>query len=488
MNTQGQKLKIFITLMLLVLCEYTLHAQKISVSKNDGYKTIIINNSSKGTHRNTGIFTDYKIEYEGDFELSDDDTDVVSISRGGYLEISKTTFGNKRRVLIESEGVRLEKKYYIGRKDTPFDPEGKTWLAEVLPEIVRSTGLGAKSRVDRFYEKGGVSAVLDEVEMLDGNYVKAMYAKILLDKNDLSADQLSLILDRISDEVSSDYYLADIMKGSSDQFLKNEVSAQSYLNAIDEISSDYYASAVLKEAIGNSNVAESHNATLIKATKNISSDYYMSSTLNEILKEKKLTDELLSELIIASKDISSDYYQSQLLSRALEQEELSSSGFNQILDAISDVSSDHYMTTVFSKLLDEPVQEEVLIKIMNVIEQDLSSDYYASTILSKAIEEQIMTEKVMEAFAESLEEISSDHYATEIIKKAADNDRLGEKELMKLLEAISHIDSDHYLSTALLALAPRVSSGSEALRSAYRRAAKEISSDTYYGRTVKAID
>jgi len=486
MNTQGQKLKIIIALILLVLCQQTLQAQKTIISSNSGNKTTV---KSKGTHRRSGVFTDYKIEYEGDFELSDDDTDIVSISRGGYLEISKTVFGSKRKVLIEngSDG-KLEKTYYVGRKETPFEPEGKVWLADVLPEIVRSTGIGAKSRIDRFYKKGGVAAVLDEIGELDGSYVKAMYSKILLDKDALSANELSSILNRISDEVSSDYYLADIMKSNSERFLKEDVSATAYLNAIEEISSDYYSAAVLKEAINNSNVADSHNATLIKATTNIGSDYYMSSTLQEILKEKQLTDELLSELINASKEISSDYYQSQLLSEALEQDDLSSAGFSQLLDVISEVSSDHYMTSVFSKLLDEQVKEEVLIKIINVVEHDLSSDYYASSILSKAIEEQVMTERVMEAFVNSLDEIDSDHYTTEVIRKAADNDNLSDKELIKLIEAISRIDSDHYLSTSLSEIAPRVSSGSEALKSAYRKAAKEISSETYYGRAMRAID
>ncbi len=485
MNTQGQKLKIILALILLIVCQYTLQSQSISTTRRGNKVTV----KTKGSHRHSGVFTSYKIEYEGDFELSDDDTDIVSISRGGYLEISKTTFGSKRRVLIENgSGGKLERTYYVGRQKTSFDPEGKKWLVEVLPEIVRSTGIGAKSRVDRFYKRGGVSAVLDEVELLDGSYVKAMYAKILLDKDGLSGNDLSNILNRVSDEISSDYYLADIMKSNSDRFLRNDVSTQAYLNAIEEISSDYYSAAVLKEAINNRNVAESHNTTLIRAARNISSDYYMSNTLKEILKEKQLTDELLSELISASKDIGSDYYQSQLLSEALKQDELSSAGFTQLLDAISEVSSDHYMTSVFSKLLDEQVKEEVLIKIINVVGDDLSSDYYASSILSKVIKKQMMTEKVMEAFTQSLNEIDSDHYTTEVIKKAADNDSLGEKELISLIEVISRIDSNHYLSSSLSEVAPRVSSGSEALKNAYRKAAKQISSDTYYGRAMKAID
>lgn len=420
MNAQGQKLKIIITLIFLVLCQYTLQSQSVTMIKTTkrGNKVSI---KSKGTHDHFGISNNYTIEYEGDFELSDDDTDVISVSRGGYLGISKTTFGSKRKVLIENgSGGKLEKTYYVSRKKTPFDLEGKKWLADVLPEIVRSTGIAAKSRVDRFYEKGGVLAVLGEIEMLNDSYVKAMYAKLLLEKDNLSGDELSTVLNRISDEISSDYYLADIIKSNSTRFLMSDVSTQAYLNAIGEISSDYYLATVLKEAINNNNLSEKHNITLIRATKNISSDYYMWNTLREILKEKQLNDELLSELISASEDI--------------------------------------------------------------------SSDYYASNILSKVIEEQIITERVMEAFTNSLQEISSGHYMTKIIKKAANNNKLTDKELIKLIEATAHIGSDSYLSTSLIELAPRVSSGSEALKSAYRRAAKNISSDTYYGRTLKAID
>jgi hypothetical protein len=485
MNAQGQKLKIIITLLLLAVCSYTLHSQATTKIIRGNKITV----KSKGKHSHNGVLTGYDVEYEGDVEISDDDTDVLSVSRGGYLEISKTTFGSKRKIYIENgSSGKLEKEYYEGRKQIPFEPQGRKWLAEVLPEMVRSTGLGAKSRVDRFYKKGGVSSVLEEVGRLDGSYVKSKYAKILLDKDELSADELSSILNRISDEVSSDFYLADIMKNSSDRFLMSDVSAEAYLNAIDEISSDYYSASVLKEAINNKNVAERHNSTLIRATRNISSDYYMSSTLTEIMKEKELTDELLSDLIMASKEISSDYYQSQLLSETLEQEGLSSTGFNQLLEAISEVSSDHYMTTVFSKILDKQVNEAVLIKIIDVVGNDLSSDYYASSVLSKVFEEQVITDNVMNAFMISLDEISSDHYATEVIRKAADNDNMGEKEMIKLIEAISRIDSDHYLSSSLAEIAPKVSTGSEALKSAYRRAAKEISSDTYYGRAMKAID
>ena len=40
--------------------------------------------------------SDFRIEYEGEIEISDDDKDITGISRGGFIEISKSAFGNKR--------------------------------------------------------------------------------------------------------------------------------------------------------------------------------------------------------------------------------------------------------------------------------------------------------------------------------------------------------------------------------------------------------
>ena len=67
---------------------------KIRTTNDDGSRTITIKDGKK----------DFRIEYEGDIEISDDDREIVSISRNGYIEIKKTRFGKRRRLFIESEG------------------------------------------------------------------------------------------------------------------------------------------------------------------------------------------------------------------------------------------------------------------------------------------------------------------------------------------------------------------------------------------------
>ena len=125
-------------LILALLFPAMSQAQRRSTSVNvnsNGKTTISIKNS---------IGNNFTVEYKGEIELSDDDTDVVSISRGGYMEIKKTSFGNRRKIFMEPDGSgTLIKKYYVGGSQKSFDAEGRKWLADILLEVVRTVGAKA---------------------------------------------------------------------------------------------------------------------------------------------------------------------------------------------------------------------------------------------------------------------------------------------------------------------------------------------------------
>ena len=62
-------------------------------------------------------FTYFDIKHNGKITVTDDDRGIKSISPGGYLKISKKTFGNKRTLLIESNSNgELQYSYTEGRR------------------------------------------------------------------------------------------------------------------------------------------------------------------------------------------------------------------------------------------------------------------------------------------------------------------------------------------------------------------------------------
>lgn len=84
--------------------------------------------------------------------------------------------------------------------------------------------------------------------------------------------------------------------------------------------------------------------------------------------------------------------------------------------------------------------------------------------------------------------VDSEHYAAVILRTALSKATLNDARLISTLEAAGAMDSDHYTSEVLLAAAPKVVSAGDAVKTAYRTAAKKIDSETYYGKALRAID
>lgn len=488
----NNKLKIIrmFLVVLITLMVNTAFAQKtITKSSEDDENVFISNNNKTWKYSTQKGLNSFDIEYKGKIEVTDDDKDIKSISPGGYLEVSKTTFGSKREILIEStSGNNLRREYYEGRNKTSWEPDGRKWLAEILPEIVRSTGIAAESRVNRYFKQGGVEGVLNEISRLKGDYVVAIYAKLLLKKEGLSKSDLEKALEGISYALDSDYYLAEVLKDNSEQFLKNDETAEVYFEAVQHISSDYYATLVLKGALQHYKPNAESLEKIMEASKSIGSDYYQAALLSEVLELDNLNGALLADIIETTKNVGSDYYQSQVLSKAMEKKDLSSESFNSLLEAVSDVSSDYYMATVFTKLVENRMDDSEIIKMIDLINNKMSSDYYASAVLTKIMEKQDLSPRAMEKVAEGIGNLGSSHYATSVIKAISDNDNLNKSSLLSLIRAIESISSDYYASSALEAIAPQVKKSDNEVKDAYRSAAKSIHSDTYYGRAMRAID
>ena len=438
--------------------------------------------------RNSNGVTDFNVEMRGKIELTDDDKDIKSLSNDGYLEITKTVFGSKRNIVIESlGGGKIKKEYYEGRTKMDWDTSGKSWLAEILPEIVRSSTLGAEGRVNRIYQKGGATAVLDELDELRGDYTRAHYAKLLLEK-DIPAADMANVVSSIADNIHSDYYLASVYQNHVGKMLATPASANAFYQGTQRINSDYYKTVVLKEALQKFSASPQQLKTILQSAASIKSDYYLSVVLTTLLEQDNLKEESLAELIAVSNNIPSAYYRSLVLGKALEKKGLSTKAQKELVKAVSGVSSDYYKAGVVTKMaeggtIDNGVQKELI----GVVADGISSDYYAASSFKSILENQQLNDEAFRQVVTAGGKLNSANYAAEVLK-AAGKDDLSKERLTALLQASAGINSDHYLSELLSSLAPQVKNADAQVKDAYRVAAKRISNETYYGRALKAID
>jgi hypothetical protein len=482
----------FSVVVLLGLIHPDAFSQEESASRSETTEnTVTVSRSHNGETRrwrnSTGV-TNFNIESRGKIEVTDDDRDIKSLSNDGYLEITKTVFGSKRAIIIESlGGGRIKKEYYEGRTKMEWDPHGKNWLAEILPEIVRSTTLGAEGRVNRIYAKDGVAGVVAELGRLEGDYTAAHYAKLLLEKN-ISPSDLPAAIKGIADAVDSDYYLSTVLQSNVSRLLSTPEAANAFLQGTKEIGSAYYKSVVLKEAAKKLAGSPAQVKTILQSAADIDSDYYLSVVLTTLLEQDDLKDESIKDLIPVSMNIPSDYYRTQVLNKVLNKGSLSNESLKSVVTALEDINSDYYKTMVFNTMAERMTMDaEVQIKMINQIKESVNSDYYASTTMKNVLKNQRLTDESFRLLVNVSSEFNSANYAADVLRTAAEKD-LNKNQLMDILKASANIDSDHYLSEVLLSLSDQVRNSDSSVKDAYRRAAKSINSDTYYGRAVKAID
>ncbi len=469
-------IKVLLVLALLYPSFSEAQRRSTSINVNDNGKTTI---SIKN-----GFGNNFFIEYKGEIELSDDDSDVVSISRGGYMEIKKTAFGSRRRIVMEPDASgNLVKNYYVGGSQKSFDSEGKKWLSEILLEVVRSTTLGSQKRVDRMYKKGGYYPVLKEVDEISSNHVKSRYLRLLLDKR-LDEKGLISTLKRVGG-ISSDHHKAEILKHNAKAFLSSDAVTTAYIQTTGKINSDHHKAEVLKRSIQDREISDNQMKALFRIAGDIDSDHHKADVLLKVLSSRSLNPENTKLLISTSRSIDSDHHKASVLKKALSTSNLSSSAHHSLLSSVDNMSSDHHIASILSDMLREKLDQEALSHLLEQVKENISSDIHQASILKKIAQEQELG-MALETYLSTLRNVNSDHHKASVFKQLSKRS-YSNGDLVQILNATRSINSDHHHAETLMAFAPSVRGKSESVLDAYHHSSDGISSNAHLGRVLRAI-
>jgi len=481
-----------------------------------------INGKDKQTNtyrNNTGV-TSTELEYRGKIIFNDPETDVTYISPGGFLKFSKRSFGNRRTIILEGEanGV-ITREYREGSKKLPFEPEGRKWMASVLPEIIRTTGIGADERVKKFYKKGGIDAVISEISELPSNYVQSIYYTAVFAIPNLSNKDVVLLIEDAGDEISSSYELSKILVNNSKIIAKSQQSMAAAIEVASEISSSYEQSKVYKHYLTKTDLSAANKSLVIKAVREISSSYEQSKVLVAVL-EDDLSKENISLVINEVEHISSSYEQSKVLQYLIKNQSIDDLDLDVMLVAISGISSSYEQGKVLKQLVNDKELNSTQVIAVAKAAKHISSDYEQSKFLQSLINKQELDEEGINAILEMTDEVSSSYEKSKILQLiiTADNfsnsnfstiisetskisssyeqskvlakviahDEMSDKHMLELIEAIDDVSSSYEQSKLLMALAPQLPANKE-VRDAFMEAAKSLS-DTDYGKVMRAVN
>ncbi len=462
--------------------------------------------------RKKDAFTDIVILYKGTIHVSDDDKMVTYISGGGYLKIYKKTFGNKRGIEIIPVGDKLKFNYFSGKKQIAFEPEGREWLAEILPEVVRETGIAAKERTLRFYKKGGVDAVLTEIENITSDAVRIKYYNVLFNIPGLSSTQYTQVIKSISDIISYDSNKRELLNANIDKLLNTDESSLAFFYVIYHMNYDSEKNKILKK-LDLTELTNIQREGYLKVVESMDYDSEKAKALinyNNIYHKK---EQLSAKYFTILQKMSYDSYRSKVLIDLMNKQKLSETDFVLVIVNLKSFSYDEYIAKVMNKInsllpnypdaisayfsvFDNMSYDSYKVDIINnyieknrlnnnyilsffKVAKSLDYDSYKNDVLLKLITAMGSDSTMVDNLFEVIHTMNYDSYREKIIQKLLQKPNISDYELSWIIKSVWWLDYDSAKVTILKEVKKYIQ-GKPKLIEQFKLAVKTINSDTEY--------
>lgn len=309
----------------------------------------------------------------GKFTFTPNEDDVATIESGARLEIEETRAGATRRIEFTPGNGGVAREYSVDGNERPLDAEGRRWMAQVIPTLLRETGLFAEDRVQRFLAKGGPGSVLDEVGMIGSDYARRTYLIALFDATQLDAGMQDRVLATV-DAIGSDFERRTSLESLIETQALGEAQQVRLLKSAAAIGSDFEKRTVL-EALApklarGPEVRRAWGATLatiasdferrtaivglvdagdldattvesaLAAAATIGSDFEKRESLRALAPHVAHVPAQAKAYAAAAQGIGSDFDRRETLLALVETDELDRDGYAAVLEACSTMGSD----------------------------------------------------------------------------------------------------------------------------------------------------
>ncbi|MBO9664942.1 M56 family metallopeptidase [Dokdonella sp.] len=252
------------------------------------------------------------VKIKGTVVFNDRDDGIASLSDGGSASFAETKQGVERRVDYAMRDGKLEQRYFVGDREQPLDDAGRSWIATLLPNIIRDTAIGAEARVKRIHAAGGAAAVFDEIARIQSDYARRIYLEQLFALGKLAPAEVTRALQAI-DKLDSDYERRNALAALATIAPFDEAQQKLVLGQVDKIDSDYERAEMLIGVLPKLAPTPELRKAWLAAAEKIGSDYERRRVLSALLDGRQVDEATLQEVLRASNAIGSDYERRELL-------------------------------------------------------------------------------------------------------------------------------------------------------------------------------
>jgi hypothetical protein len=324
----------------------------------------------------------FRVEIQGKAEFTEDYTDIRDVSDGGYVRIEEDRNGQSRRYEVRRNAEQLKRLYYVNGEAHPVDQEARSWLARIVLDCVRQSGIDADKRVVTILRQRGVGGVLDEIGLITGDYAKAKYFKALINNGDLNATALQKVLREAARQISSDYEQAKLLVAVAPMLVTKEEAMPAFFEATATIESDYERKNVLTGLLKNNIASRDVLVQTAKSASSMTSDYEKANVLKSVAAVYLDDPKLRSVFFETVETIKSDYEHHGVLSALLKNPKLNEAVLSGMIDSASRMSSDYEKASFLMEASNAYAGDQRFREPFLKAVETIKSDYERGRVLS----------------------------------------------------------------------------------------------------------
>ena len=147
----------------------------------------------------------------GEIEFADNDEDVLRVSGDGYLFIQESGLLDSRSVeFTRHPDGSVGRRFVVNGEETAVDKDARAWMARMLPEILRQTGINASERAARILDRQGFEALFAEVRLMSRDTDRLRYLQKAIESGRLTEEQML----RIVRDMATLFFVSDSRKST----------------------------------------------------------------------------------------------------------------------------------------------------------------------------------------------------------------------------------------------------------------------------------
>ena len=384
------------------------------------------------------------MELHGTVRIAGDLSGFEYIAPNGKVVIVARDDEHKRELTLTPAGDRFAYVYEVDGNRRAWDSEGQQWLSSILQLLVRRAGFGADERVEHLLKTGGLNAVLQEVAVMESDWVQRQYLTKTLSRTTLNGGGVASLLQLAGRELDSDYELAEFLIAVSRNYDFTPASRAAFIQASATLASDYEHRRALSAVLKKGGLSSEDVTAMLTSAKAIDSDYEKAELLISIVGRYQLDPAMRSAYLAATSDMDSDYEQKRVFTALLNQGGLSSADLAHVLNATSSVNSDYERSQILKRIsadLDftQPQVQEAFLKAAS----EIDSDHELRQVLMSVMRRERLSAGALNVVLAAAETLGSDYERAELLLHVLRSYTLNADQRNRVINLTERMRSQH---------------------------------------------